>query len=243
VFHPEGPTPWELARQALSSTERGYDLLAPKFDFTPFRTPDELIEPFVHYIERTGRPGPERALDLCSGTGAVLEALSSISRTAPVGLDFSQGMLRQARLRGVSSPLVRARAEQPPFQNCFDLVTCAGALGHFRERERELVSSVRQMLVPGGRFVFLTARRPQRLSMAFVVSSMFNAAMHVRNALWKPPFVMFYLTLLLDEAAALLGAGGFEVSAADTEMPPPFERTVIVDARKKGSVSLQVESS
>jgi hypothetical protein len=25
-------------RQALASTERGYDMLAPKFDHTPFRT-------------------------------------------------------------------------------------------------------------------------------------------------------------------------------------------------------------
>ncbi|MGO9081297.1 MAG: hypothetical protein ACLQDY_20030, partial [Streptosporangiaceae bacterium] len=30
----------ELAMQALSSVEGGYDLLAPKFDHTPFRTPD-----------------------------------------------------------------------------------------------------------------------------------------------------------------------------------------------------------
>ena len=45
MFHPQGPTFWELARQALSSTQRGYDLLAPKFDFTPFRTPHD--EPVV----------------------------------------------------------------------------------------------------------------------------------------------------------------------------------------------------
>src|ERR687888_2326849 len=39
-----GPTFFELAKQVLSSTERGYDLLAPKFDLTSFRTPDWLIE-------------------------------------------------------------------------------------------------------------------------------------------------------------------------------------------------------
>jgi hypothetical protein len=44
MFHPQGPTFWELARQVLSSTERGYDLLAPKFDFTPFRTPEEILD-------------------------------------------------------------------------------------------------------------------------------------------------------------------------------------------------------
>ena len=29
MFHPQGPTVWELLVQALSSTEQGYDLLAP----------------------------------------------------------------------------------------------------------------------------------------------------------------------------------------------------------------------
>jgi hypothetical protein len=42
MFYPQGPTLRELAVQALSSTERGYDLLAPKFDYTPFRTPEEI---------------------------------------------------------------------------------------------------------------------------------------------------------------------------------------------------------
>jgi len=30
--------------QALSSVEGGYDLLAPKFDHTPFRTPDGMLD-------------------------------------------------------------------------------------------------------------------------------------------------------------------------------------------------------
>ena len=39
MFSPQGPSLRELAIQALSSVEDGYDLLAPKFDHTPFRTP------------------------------------------------------------------------------------------------------------------------------------------------------------------------------------------------------------
>ena len=35
MFSPQGPTLRELTVQALSSVERGYDLLAPKFDHTP----------------------------------------------------------------------------------------------------------------------------------------------------------------------------------------------------------------
>jgi len=33
----------ELAVQALSSVEGGYDLLAPKFDRTPLHTPDRVL--------------------------------------------------------------------------------------------------------------------------------------------------------------------------------------------------------
>ncbi len=44
VFSPRGPSVRELAVQALSSVEGGYDLLAPKFDHTPFRTPDDVLD-------------------------------------------------------------------------------------------------------------------------------------------------------------------------------------------------------
>ena len=43
MFSPRGPSVRELAVQALSSVEGGYDLLAPKFDHTPF--PDLFHHP------------------------------------------------------------------------------------------------------------------------------------------------------------------------------------------------------
>ena len=50
MFHREGPSVLELTIQWLSSTQRGYDLLAPKFDYTPFRTPDSVLS-----VVRSGR--------------------------------------------------------------------------------------------------------------------------------------------------------------------------------------------
>src|SRR5580658_7046945 len=65
MFAKDGPTLFELICQALTSTSRGYDLLAPKFDLTPFRTADAVLEPSIQAI------GPvDSALDLCCGTGA-----------------------------------------------------------------------------------------------------------------------------------------------------------------------------
>ncbi|GAB3795988.1 hypothetical protein [Micromonospora zhanjiangensis] len=50
MFSPRGPSLRELCVQALSSVERGYDLLAPKFDHTPFRTPDDILDETVRAL-------------------------------------------------------------------------------------------------------------------------------------------------------------------------------------------------
>src|ERR1044072_9930950 len=104
MFHPQGPTFWELAEQALSSTERGYDLLAPKFDYAPFRAPDFVLGPA---IERVAGLGPiQAALDLCCGTGAAMQHLRPHCQERLVGIDMSRGMLEvaQANLSQVAGP-------------------------------------------------------------------------------------------------------------------------------------------
>ncbi len=228
MFHPEGPTFRELLRQGLSSTERGYDLLAPKFDVTPFRTPGEILRGTGVYLQANP---PARALDLCCGTGAMLEVLRPLAKEIAVGLDFSHGMLRVAR--GTGAPLVRAFALAPPFGEAFDLVTCFSALGHFLPSEHEaFVRAVRSCLRPGGRFLFATGEMPETTSAGYWISRAFNAAMHVRNALWSPPFVMYYLTFLLAEARELLEREGFEVRVREGVFPAPFARTRLVDARR-----------
>ncbi len=224
MFHPEGPTFFELARQALSSTERGYDLLAPKFDHTPFRTPDSLLEAAAPFV---GPPGSlSSALDLCCGTGAAMEMLRPLCRQRVVGVDFSLGMLVQARQALAASAgaarldLVRADVMELDFEarsprwgasGTFDAVTCFGALGHIVGRDqRRLLRVVASALRPGGRFVFPSAERPRPWSPRLWLSLAFNGAMAVRNALWRPPFVMYYLSLLLPRARRLLEEHDFE---------------------------------
>jgi len=87
VFSPFGPSVRELAVQALSSVEGGYDLLAPKFDHTPFRTHDGVLDATAAALRPLGPFGP--GLDVCCGTGAGMRVLESVCQGPIVGADFS----------------------------------------------------------------------------------------------------------------------------------------------------------
>src|SRR5437763_267304 len=102
MFHPRGPTFFELARQALSSTQKGYDLLAPKFDYTPFLTPREVLDAVAAHLLPAAPFGA--GLDLCCGTGAGLRLLRPLCRERVVGIDFSQGMLAVCRRQTADAP-------------------------------------------------------------------------------------------------------------------------------------------
>jgi ubiquinone/menaquinone biosynthesis C-methylase UbiE len=237
MFHRKGPTFFELARQALSSVERGYDLLAPKFEYTPFRTPNPVLQAAM---EQVGPPGSiDRAMDLCCGTGAAMRYLRPLCRQEVVGVDLSQGMLDQARELLQDAPgtarltFVQANALELTYEAQFDVVTSFGAFGHILEEdEPRLVRSVARALRPGGRFIFVTAHPPSKLHPAWWLSKGFNAAMRVRNAVWKPPFVMYYLTFLVPRARELLQANGFEVDVRDGLIPEPFSAYSVVVATR-----------
>ena len=129
----------ELAQQALSSTERGYDLLAPKFDYTPFRTPDLMLEAVADHL-RTDAPFGA-GLDLGCGTGAARCMLRPLCRERVVGIDFSQGMLAVARQRTADAPgtapleFVRGNVLSMPFDRAFDVAVSFGAFGHILRKD------------------------------------------------------------------------------------------------------------
>lgn len=238
MFHREGPTLRELIEQALSSTERGYDLLAPKFDRTPFRTPDAVLRTIAPYIGTPGSIG--RAVDVCCGTGAAMRFLRPLCREMVVGVDVSRGMMREAGRRLADSDgtaairFVRADALRMPFEEAFDVATCFGAFGHILEEdEPHFVVSIARVLRPGGRFVFVTGDRPPVTSPALWLARGFNAAMRIRNALIKPEFIMYYLTFLLPRARRLLESQGFEVEVHDGLFDKPFTRLKLVVATRR----------
>ncbi|GAO08173.1 methyltransferase [Streptomyces lydicamycinicus] len=216
MFAPQGPTFRELAVQALSSVERGYDLLAPKFDHTPFRTPDRVLTPVSRALHELGPF--DSGLDLCCGTGAGMDVLRQVCRERVTGVDISAGMLSVARTRErvtAAAPRVewvRADARALPFEPVFDLAVSFGAFGHFLPRERpELFAQVHSVLRPGGRFVFPIGAPARPGSAGYWTLLAFDAVMRVRNALWRPEFVMYYRTFRLAEVRAELIQAGFDV--------------------------------
>jgi ubiquinone/menaquinone biosynthesis C-methylase UbiE len=210
VFSPQGPTLRELSVQALSSVERGYDLLAPKFDFTPFRTPESILEATVDALSRVGPFS--NGLDVCCGTGAGLIVLRSMCPGRITGVDFSAGMLAQARSTYPDVTLVRADARALPFGEGFDLAVSFGALGHFLPMERPaLFAGVHRGLRPGGLFAFPIGASPPLISVSHWAMLGFDLAMRVRNAVWRPPFVMYYRTTPFSAVRDDLAAAGFTV--------------------------------
>ncbi|MFJ3234928.1 class I SAM-dependent methyltransferase [Streptomyces sp. NPDC086787] len=214
MFRPEGPSLRELAVQALSSVEHGYDLLAPEFDHTPFRTPEPVLESVATALARLGPF--EDGLDLCCGTGAGTDVLARVCRESVTGVDFSAGMLDVARRRpGPTGPRVvwvRGDARALPFASAFDLVVSFGAFGHFLPRELPgLFAGVRSVLRPGGRFAFPVFAPPRPSRPGFWVLLGFDTVMRVRNAVWRPPFVMYYRTFRFGTVLEQLERAGFAV--------------------------------
>jgi SAM-dependent methyltransferase len=217
MFTPQGPTLPELAVQALSSIEHGYDLLAPKFDETPFRTPDTLLDE----VTKAVRPlGPFRTgLDLCCGTGAGVGVLRRLCTERVTGVDFSAGMLAAARAALPELPgvpvvdWVRADARALPFTSAFDLAVSFGAFGHFLPGEHLAVfAQAHAALRPGGRFVFPVPAPPRVGSKPYWTLWGFDTAMRLRNLLWRPPFVMYYRTFRLPDVLTGLARTGFSTA-------------------------------
>jgi ubiquinone/menaquinone biosynthesis C-methylase UbiE len=211
VFSPQGPSARELAVQALSSVEGGYDRLAPKFDHTPFRTPDAMLDATVDALRLLGPFGT--GLDVCCGTGAGMAVLESLCPGPVTGVDFSVGMLAQARSAHPDAGWVRADVRSMPFAGAFDLAVSFGALGHFLPAERPaLFAGVYRALRPGGVFAFPIAAPLPITSRWYWALLGFDLAMRVRNAVWRPPFVMYYRTCPLPAVSRDLAASGFSVT-------------------------------
>jgi ubiquinone/menaquinone biosynthesis C-methylase UbiE len=139
---------------------RYWDVVAPLYDLQlalerpAIETALELLEP----------RSTDRLLDLATGTGAVLRALSTrLSRPEEaIGVDASAAML--ARVPPLSSGwrLLRADVRALSFPDArFDAAACAYLLHLLDPDERgSVLAEIRRVLAPGGRLATVTPVAP-----------------------------------------------------------------------------------
>lgn len=117
-----------------------------------------IFRPWAHeLIRRAGPRDGEDILDLGCGTGVVTRtvAASGIVPGSMTGVDFSAGMLAEARVRAASEGLdvrwVEADAGALPLpDDSFDVAFCQQAFQFFPDRPAAL-RELRRVLRPGGR--------------------------------------------------------------------------------------------
>jgi demethylmenaquinone methyltransferase/2-methoxy-6-polyprenyl-1,4-benzoquinol methylase len=150
-----------------------------------------------------------RVLDLACGTGDLCRTLAAAGH-APVGVDFSAGMLKAAR---TDAPLVRGDALRLPFADAtFDGLTCGFALRNFAALAPVLAECAR-VVRPGGRLALLDVAEP---------AGPFVGAVH---GAWFRHVVPFVGGLLSDRAA-------YRYLPASTSYLPPLPAllALVVDA-------------
>jgi ubiquinone/menaquinone biosynthesis C-methylase UbiE len=130
---------------------KGYDLWAESYD----RTPNPVVTldrryALAHLAPRAG----ERVLDAGCGTGANLRAIAA-SGAAPVGLDFSLGMLMAAQRAMPRAMLAQAdlNAEFPLKRATFDALLCSLVSEHLTSLSSFFAEAF-AVLKRGGRLVF-----------------------------------------------------------------------------------------
>jgi demethylmenaquinone methyltransferase/2-methoxy-6-polyprenyl-1,4-benzoquinol methylase len=119
-------------------------------------------------VEALDLPIGARVLDLACGTGDLCRDLTRVGH-APVGVDFSEGMLSAAE---VSTPLVRGDGEHLPFPDgALDGVVCGFALRNFADLDAVFAESAR-VVRARGRISYLDAAVPE------------SALLRAGNAIW-----------------------------------------------------------
>ena len=132
-----------------------YDAIAELYD--PWSV--SVVEDVAFYLEEARRSdGPVVELGVGTGRSAIPIAAEGIR---VIGVDSSRGMLdvcaRRAALAGVDVDLRVGDLREPPVHERVPLVICPfRSLLHMHTEEdrRRALSAVRELLLPGGRFVF-----------------------------------------------------------------------------------------
>ena len=124
-----------------------YDQIAPEYDQRyPAQRPTERG---LALFELAKQVKAGNILDVGSGTGFWLNLLYQVS-DGLYGLDYSAGMIEQARKQPAPLQLTRGTALHLPYpEHSFELVYCVDAIHHFADQPAFIAEAFR-VLKPGG---------------------------------------------------------------------------------------------
>ena len=206
----------ELVKALMLPCDKAYDLIAPKFNSTSFRTPDSILAGVAPHIGQAGTIGA--AMDICCGTGAGIQMLLPLCTGRLVGIDISQGLLDIARTtisenpNGASLEFIHGDVLDMAFDSEFDLAVCFGAMSHITSKHQDqFLQAVYRALRPGGRFLFVSYYKPKVWSFRYWYYRLFNVIVFLRNLLFHPPWCVGKLHYCLPKIIELLVNHGFEV--------------------------------
>ncbi|SMF89306.1 Trans-aconitate methyltransferase [Paenibacillus uliginis N3/975] len=149
----------------------------------------------------------ERILDLGCGTGDLANEIAA-SGSSVVGMDFSEEMIRRAKVKYPHLTFVVGNGEDFNTDTLYDAVFSNAAL-HWMTKAADAASSVYRALNPGGRFVaeFGGAGNIGMIAEAIqeVLSSQYGIDTNSRNPWYYPS---------IGEYASLLEKTGFRVALA-----------------------------
>ena len=136
-----------ILKETFDAVSNGYDGNALRFFPASARNMAELL----------GLRGDEHVLDVACGTGhASLAAAARLPRGRVTAVDFSPGMLEQARRKAAASNLRNVEFLERDMQNpgfaegTFDIAVCAFGIFFVMDMETQL-AHVASMVKPGGR--------------------------------------------------------------------------------------------
>ncbi len=153
----------ELSEEEASRWVRGmFGRVAPRYDLLNRLLSFQTDRVWRWRTARILRPylRPEaRVLDLCCGTGDLLEALEGQGKARYLGADFCRPMLEKTGLKS-NAPLLEADGLRLPLvEGAMDVVTIAFGFRNFANYRRGLEELLR-VLKPGGRVAILEFTPP-----------------------------------------------------------------------------------
>jgi ubiquinone/menaquinone biosynthesis C-methylase UbiE len=188
-------------------------------------------------LDAAGVTQGRRLLDVATGPGYVAAAAARLGAEV-VGIDFSAGMLAEARRQNPTLDLREGDAEQLPFsEESFDAVVMNFGLLHMAQPERAVAQAFR-VLRRQGRFAFTVWAPPDKaLGLGIVLDSIQR---HGDMSVPLPPGPPFFRFSDPAECEKVLGAAGFDEIQV-TQVPQVWRMAsaqALFDTMLKGTVRI-----